>query len=130
MKFKLPWVAAAAASVFATTAFPAAAQETKPIKIGVNTLDADFRVVGVVFIQSIAKPIGHRIADDYHHGRRLFQFPRRRRLRVIDGWRWSIVALARERREKITVGRSPVIAIRGVAVAPAARGAIVPAPTT
>jgi branched-chain amino acid transport system substrate-binding protein len=37
MKFKLPWVAAAAASVFATTAFPAAAQETKPIKIGVNT---------------------------------------------------------------------------------------------
>ena len=37
MKFKLPWVAAAAASVFAATAFPAAAQESKPIKIGVNT---------------------------------------------------------------------------------------------
>src|SRR6516165_7603343 len=36
MKFKLPWVAAAA-SVFAATAFPAAAQETRPIKIGVNT---------------------------------------------------------------------------------------------
>jgi len=37
MKFKLPWVAAAAASVFAATAIPAAAQESKPIKIGVNT---------------------------------------------------------------------------------------------
>src|SRR5215469_14285650 len=36
MKFELPWVAAAA-SVFAATAFPATAQETKPIKIGVNT---------------------------------------------------------------------------------------------
>ena len=36
MKFKLPWVAAAA-SVFAATTFPATAQESKPIKIGVNT---------------------------------------------------------------------------------------------
>jgi len=37
MKFKLPWLAAAATGVFAATAFSAAAQETNPIKIGVNT---------------------------------------------------------------------------------------------
>ncbi len=37
MKFKLPWLVVAAAGVFAATAFPAFAQEPKPIKIGVNT---------------------------------------------------------------------------------------------
>jgi hypothetical protein len=37
MKSKFLWLAAAAASVFAATGFPAAAQENKPIKIGVNT---------------------------------------------------------------------------------------------
>jgi len=37
MKFKLPWLAAAAAGVFAASAFPSAAEETKPVKIGVNT---------------------------------------------------------------------------------------------
>jgi branched-chain amino acid transport system substrate-binding protein len=37
MKFKLAWLAAAAAGVFAATVIPGAAQETKPIKLGVNT---------------------------------------------------------------------------------------------
>jgi hypothetical protein len=40
------------------------------------------------------------------------------------------VAVARKRGEKIPVGQSPVMAIRRVAVAPAARRAIVPTPTT
>jgi hypothetical protein len=71
------------------------------------------------------------MADDYHRpGRGLFQFTGRRRLRVIDGWRRTIVTLARERGEKIAVGRSPMVAIRVVAVTPAARWAIVPTPTT
>src|SRR6516225_6441000 len=85
------------------------------------TLYADFRLVGVFFIQSIAQPIGHRIADDHYClARRRFQFTRWRRLRVIDGWRWTIV---------VAVGRSPVIAIRGVAVAPAAPAAPTIRPT-
>src|SRR5262249_19097774 len=58
-------------------------------------LDADFPLLSVIFIQSIAQPIGHRVADDHYClARRRFQFTRRRRLRVIDGWRWTIAARA------------------------------------
>src|SRR5215467_4610296 len=99
--------------------------------LGLGTLYADFRLLGVFFIQSVAQPIGHRVADDHYClARRRFQFTRRRRLRVIDGWRWTIAALAGERRQKIAVRRSAIITIRGIAVSPATRRATTPAPTT
>src|SRR5262249_15097088 len=87
-------------------------------------LDADFPLLGVIFIQSIAQPIGHRVADDHYClARRRFQFTRRRRLRVIDGWRWTIAALAGERRQKIAVGRAAIIATGGIGPPRPARGA-------